>query len=245
MIARFYLPILLLCLVNGCSTKEANSSEGLAEYVMRIYSGIVTDTTKPEVMIPAKIWYKDSLAIEEDVSLQIITDSKNRETRRVKIRNYRFNDLRARSIYVYGTFSDTARMISKYSFDDTTVKKTGGWGFNENRELNYVGNPQPLPDTIIGGTKYERLRVLTEEKNVQYKATLYFRCDRPNSIFSYEKHFSKEKGCPSVKVINQMPDDKFGAILLELNFLRDTLSSDELKVFNAWEKYSKENPVHN
>jgi hypothetical protein len=146
---------------------------------------------------------------------------------------------------VYGTFSDTAKLISKYSFEDTTVKRTGGWGFNESRELNYVGNPQPLPDTIIGGIKYERLKALTERENVQYKVTLYFRCDRPNSIFSFEGHLSNKMGCPCVKFINQMPDDKNGALVLEFDFLRDTLSTDELRVFNAWERYAKANPVRN
>jgi hypothetical protein len=50
-------------------------------------------------------------------------------------------------------------------------------------------------------------------------------------------------GCPCVKFINQMPDDKNGALVLEVNFLRDTLTTEELKVFSAWEQYAKANPV--
>jgi hypothetical protein len=113
------------------------------------------------------------------------------------------------------------------------------------RDNNYVGNPQPLPDTIIRGIKYERVKVLTERENIQYKGTLYFRCDRPNSIFTFDPYFSKKIGCPCVKLISQMPDDRNGALVLEVDFLRDTLSTDELKVFNAWEQYAKANPVRN
>lgn len=243
MFARYYLSITLACLLNSCSARQGNSSQGVAELVTRIYSGIVTDSTKPMEMLAVKIWYKDSMAIDENAIVQYFTDSKNRTTRRVKIRNYRFNDLRNRVIYVYGSFSDTAKLISKHLFEDSI--EAGGWGFNHNRELNYVGNPQPLPDTIIGGIKYERLRTLTERENVQYKITLYFRCDRPNSIFSFETQLSKNKGCPCVKFINQMPDDRYGALIQEVDFLRDTLSIQELKVFDAWEQNAKANPVRN
>jgi hypothetical protein len=243
MFAKLYLSITLACLLNGCQARQADSSQGLAELVSRIYSGTVTDSTKPMMMFSVKIWYKDSMAIEENAILQSFTDSKNRRSRQVKILNYRFNDLRNRVIYVYGSFSDTARLISKYLFEDTTVKNTGGWGFNQSRRVNYVGNPQPLSDTIIRGIKYERLKSLAEANNVTYKVTLYFRCDRPNSIFSFESHFSKNKGCPCVKFINQMPDDRNGALIEEIDFLRDTLSIQELKVFDAWEQNAKANPA--
>jgi hypothetical protein len=195
-------------------------------------------------MLSVKIWFKDSIAIEENASLHYITDSKNVRTRNVKVLNYRFNDLRDSSIYVYRNFSDTAKIITKYSFNDT-INRIGGWGFNQNRELNYVDNPQPLPDTVMRGVKYQRVRVLTERENRQYKITLYFRCDRANSIFSFEPQLSKKMGCQCVKLISQMPEERNGALLMEVNFLRDTLSSDELKVLSAWERYAKANPVRN
>jgi hypothetical protein len=243
MLARFYLSITFACFLNCCNARQPNSSQGVAEVVTRIYGGIVIDSTEPMDMGAEKIWYKDSMAIEENTMLQFFTDSKNRTTRHVKIINYRFNDLRNKATYTYGSFSDTAKLISKYLFEDTI--EAGGWGFNHNRELNYVGNPQPLPDTIIGGIKFERVKALTERENVQYKVTLYFRCDRPNSIFSFETQLSKNKGCPCVKFINQMPDDRYGALIQEVNFLRDTLSIQELKVFDAWEQNAKANPARN
>jgi hypothetical protein len=146
---------------------------------------------------------------------------------------------------VYGTFSDTSKLISKYLFEDTTVRRTGGWGFNQNRKLNYVGDPHPLSDTVIGGIQFKRVQVFAERENHQFRVTQYFRCDRPNSIFTFDPYLSKKIGCPSVKYISQMRDNKNGALVLEVNFLRDTLTKEELKVFNAWEKYANENPVRN
>ena len=84
MFKRFYLPITLItlaCQLTGSTTKMTNSSQGLAEYVSKIYSGVLTDTTEPMFMLGVKIWYKDSMAIEENATLRYVSDSKNRHSR--------------------------------------------------------------------------------------------------------------------------------------------------------------------
>jgi hypothetical protein len=167
MVAKLSSVLVVACLLSTCKSKPANPSQGLAEFVIKVYDGIYPDSVKAIETLGVKVWYKDSMAIEENASVHYHTDSKNGTIRQVEILNYRFNDLSDSSIYVYKSFSDTAGLISKYSFEDTTVRKIGGWGFNQNRTLHYVGGPQPLPDTIVGKTKYQRLKVLTERNNIQ------------------------------------------------------------------------------
>ena len=243
MLPEISLLILVWCLVVPRDLQVERSSQGLAEFVIKIYDSTPTNIAKPIETMVVNIWYKDSVAIEENSMMRFKSDSRNGTRRWIEILNYRFNDLRDSVIYVYRNFSDTARLISKYAFDDTSIKKVGGWGFNQIRKMNYAGDPQPLSDTTIEEINYKRLRVYTERDNVRYKATEYFRCDKRNSIFTFDPYLSKKVGCPCVKFINQMPDDSHGALVTEVNFLRDSLTTEELRVFNSWEQYAKENPL--
>ena len=180
------------------------------------------------------------MAIEEEASLNFTT-SKNKTTMRIDVLRYRFNDLKTRSVYVYRSFSDTAQLIQKYNFEDTTVRKVGGWGFHHKRVHDYIREPQKLPDTTLNGITYQRLnldRIIEGEKT---NSLFYFQCNAPTRIFTFDSRLADKVGCPAVKFYATHP--KKAAILLEVNFVRNTLNEHELKVFEVWKRFAKENPV--
>jgi hypothetical protein len=61
-------------------------------------------------------------------------------------------------------------------------------------------------------------------------------------LFTYDTLLSKQVGCPLVKVYGYSPIKKGIPTSAEINFLSDTLSKNELKIFDAWEKNEKKTP---
>jgi len=177
----------------------AGKSEGLVEIKGEIYDTIGNQFSKPILTIKEKVWYKDSSVIEEVHSIKIITDTANITTQTIVLENYRFNDLRARMVYEYKNFADTARMIRKYSLNDT-IQISGGWNFKFKRRLEYQGSPEYLTDTVVDQINYKRARLLTKAGNNPYFIDCYFRCDKKGTIFNYDPGLSKMIRCPLVKL---------------------------------------------
>jgi hypothetical protein len=220
-------------------TRNTAATSGLVEYTSKMLDTIWTDSTKPVWAVPVKIWYLDSMAIEENASLNFITDSNNKTTIRIDILNYRFNDFRNKTIYVYGSFSDTATMIKKYSFNDTTVRIVGGWGFNHKREHDYIEGPQSMTDTTIEKVTYQRIRLKREREGHIYFTQLYFRCDSPTSLFTFDTRLSNKTGCPCVKFYSEFSNNRNVYSLREIEFIRDSLTNNELNVFKVWEQNAR------
>jgi len=70
----------------------------------------------------------------------------------------------------------------------------------------------------------------------------YLRCDKKNSIFHYDRAFDEKMGCPVTRIEFRDEDIKAFAVG-EMEFVRDKLTAEELKVFAAWERNAKLNPV--
>lgn len=209
---------------------------------------VVYDTAGNQFLIPgwsfkAKIWYRDSLAIEEISTLKIITDAYKNTTEKTVIDHYRFNDLRSGVIYEYKNFADTARIIKQYIYSDT-MKLSGGWGFISERHIKSRKDPESLSDTLIGEIYYKRVRVLQGTDIDPFFIDCYFRCDKKETVFNYDPRLSKMIGCPLVKLYNYSPFKKETPSSSEINFISNTLSDKELKVFDAWERNIRENAVN-
>lgn len=62
-------------------------------------------------------------------------------------------------------------------------------------------------------------------------------------MFQSDKHISEIFGCPMIR-LEAVPTAKYpNAFATEIKFVADKLTEEELKVFAAWEKNAKENPV--
>lgn len=187
-----------------------------------------------------KIWFKDSLIVEESIGIYSNTDTSGVEKRWTGVLGYFFIDLQTRSFYEFGSFSDTATLRRKYTQPDS-VGIIGGWNFYYPRSIR-VQSYQPLRDTIIEGIEYKRMNLLQSLRVNQSVSTIgYFRCDKKGTIFQFDKTFSDKIGCPLVRVDETLVQK--GSLSRRINFLRNSLTPQEFKVFAAWEKFAKENPV--
>ena len=232
----------ILVIAFSCSSVR----NGVADIEVINFETIIYDLSQDSSIVPAltiqqKVWRKDSLAIEEVKSLKIVSDDKGTRQTTV-LEGFRFNNLRSKTVYEYKTFSDTATLSRKYFLDDSSVSIQGGWNFRFKRNVEFSKSPEHLNDTLIDRVIFKRLRVYV--KNSKIFMDCYFRCDKKNTFFTHDLLLSKKVGCPLVKFLTYSPIRKNPGQSAEISFLSDSLTNEELKVFDAWEKNLKKYPVN-
>ena len=194
-------------------------------------------------MAPMKIWYYDSVAIEELVTIKSVTDTFKKTTVSIIPEAYRYIDLKNNSWYVYKTFTDTSRIVKSGVLPDTSFPD-GGWTFYANN-LPMKAEPGILPDTMIGKIKYKRIKFSRLNSPLSNSYIIgYLRCDNKGNLFSLEKDYSKKVNCTMTKFYEFKGDALKPFASSQLDFLSDTLSEKELKVFTAWKKNERNYPVH-
>ena len=243
---QFRLLILgiLVSFIISCNAQKSCNNCGMVISGLKFLDTISQQYVSAQIYWPdMRIWYKDSLAIEEITYLYISKDSLGREIRTLKTDHYTFVDLRSRSFYDYSTFSDTAKFVKKYTQPDS-VTIFGGWNFYASRIIPVTEPPKDISDTIIEGINYQRVKFINRREGVSNPVLIaYLRCDKKGTLFQIDKEFGDKKGCPIVRY-EELPTDKNPfANAGEILFVADTLSQEELKVFAAWEKNAKDNPV--
>ena len=237
--------LLLLCLLiynlTSCGCQNKGISFGIVRVKIQIFDTITTPLLKPLLATDYRIWYKDSLVIEEIKLIRFMTDTAGKKSTDVTVTHYTFVDLKSKSFYDYKNFSDSAGMVKKYSQPDS-IPVNGGWNFYFKRDVEYIGSPQIVDDTIMSEIRYKRVKFNTQKGKNVYISIGYFRCDKIGSMFKFDYSYSDKMGCPLVK-IDEFPVTKGNRMGAEIDFISDTLSEKELKVFDSWEKNEKKYPV--
>jgi hypothetical protein len=237
-IMKIYL-FLSFVVFGFCSCAGQSGSEWqVVELELSFYH--VQNNSAPKLVqsFKQRVWYKDSIAIEEVRSITI-TDSNGKSETRFLVTEYRFNDLRSKTIYVYKNLSDTATLIKKYSFQDS-VPVIGGWGFNLKKELAYEGEPEAMKDTVVGGVHYKRYRLQRNNNNRPFYSIVLLRCDETNPIFNLAENLNQKFGCVCAGVYNYSQGQS-QTVLTIVNFLKADLTPMQKKVFKAWEENASEN----
>ena len=230
-------------LIIACRSQNNFKNGGVIEHRVRIYDstrqGYLNEFIAPDM----KIWYKDNLVIEEIKTVKI-TDTSEGITKEVNVAYYLFIDTKSKVFYNYSSFSDTAKILNKYSQADTMeIPGLGGWRFYASHDLNAIESPRFLADTTINYIVYKRVQLIVKGKNTLTTVIGYLRCDKKGTMFQIDKNFSKKMGCPMVRVdYLASPQDPL-SVSTEIVFINDSLSKAELKVFEAWEKNMKKYPV--
>lgn len=228
-----YAPVIFL---SCCLEKETMKSNGSLILTYFTKDSITNELTPAPHIFPAhKIWYKDSLVIEEVVGLNMGNDTSGKDTTWLTQEPYIFIDLRKDYYYKYKSFSDTTAMIDAvYKYD--SIKWGIPWDFYTAKGSYYGFSSTSQPDTSIKGVSYKRLLVYKpnylEGKNNMSSYILYMRCDKKNTLFQFDKKLGDKLGCPIIRI-----DDKNS--VSELQFITDNLSKEELRIFDAWEKNAK------
>lgn len=225
-----------------CKTTARLSNEGTIIFRHRVYDSSSKQFIMTVVEQDRKIWFRDSFIIEPSFLLNISKDE-NGEKWDMVTDHYVFIDLKKRMFYEYSSFSDTAKLLKKYSQPDS-VNITGGWNFYKYNKLMNEENMRNLPDTIIDGIEYKRLQSSKQWKlsngDWNYTYIAWLRCDKKNSIFHIDRSFDEKMNCPMVKFA-YMVEGRSPWISDEIFFETDRLGDNERKIFMSWEKVANAN----
>lgn len=185
-----------------------------------------------------KVWFSDSVSVEEiNITKQHQIGSSTTVTFEPLL--YRFIDLSSKVMYDYKNFSDTAVAFNKALLPDS-IMKDYGWSYYSNKVRQIDGQPLLLSDTVVENINYKRIKFnfIGDDSHKGYQVG-YMRCDGKGKMFSLEKKYSGSINCAMTK----FEDFEFGkskpSVVMEIEFVTDTLNANEQRVIEAWKRNVK------
>jgi hypothetical protein len=228
--------ILVAC---GSSFKIRQSESGLVQLRTYFFDSTQTQTFTDT----AKVWYYDSTTIEELHIINSVTDANGITVVTYPVFLHRYIDFRAKAWYTYLTFSDTARIVNMGILPDSGFTNYG-WNFFPKTAREIEGTPQPLSDTVTEGQSFKRIRFKTKRSDPDVVTIAYLRCDGVGLLlFSLEKAYSRQKNCIMTKRFGYLEGKTQPFVAKHVDFVRDSLTQQEMKVFEAWKKNMLSNPI--
>ncbi len=237
------LSVLAAMLLNACN-RAFTPYCGKVHYIGKEYDNSNKDLNVKVSKFPEFYawWYKDSFAIEEIKKLSFRTENDSTTVERIFI-YYQFVDLKTASFYLYHHFSDTAVFFEK--FDTSNPYIAGIVFFDTSSQYSPLVR---IKDTVINKIVYKRHKDVFQTDSASKSETtiLYERYDRKRVLFDLGDNniYSSVQFSNAVTRFDILPTPKVPVTLSwEINFERDSLTQKELKVFAAWAKNARENPV--
>lgn len=212
----------------------------------------ILDSSSNKLIIPkdskdSYILFKDSLIIEEVMGMNLSTNEFGVKTIEIYPERYTFINMRNKSIYEFSNFSDTAKLIDSYT--EKNSKGKFNWLFYKYSDSVNFNEISKLTDTVMDSKNYSRFIISNSQiqnKKLDYTilTRYYTDCNEKDIFLTLHKRISENTKCAVLQSDVIYVDAK---ILYHHNLVKKatTLSSEELKVFDAWEKYSYKHPVEN
>lgn len=233
-----------LTIVSG-SAQPRNCNCGVIVHTIKFFEAGEKEYVAAQTYGPdGKIYYKDSMVIEQIMGINVYPDSNGQKHREVYTYQYVFIDVPTRS-FVYRTFTDTAQILVKFTRPDS-VRITGSvllWPFYAPNDLPLTQAPQKLTDTVMNGITYQRYRLINRADAQTPESIGYGRCDKKGTMFQFDKRLSAQMGCPLVRIDYLPTAAAMHPVSLAIEFRSEKLTQEEIKVFEAWERNAKNNPV--
>jgi len=239
-----FLTFLFWTFAIACTSQHSFTKAGAIKYTVRLYDSSSQQYSREFIFADMNLWYKNELYIEEIKSVETYVDTNGVMTRKTPLAYYLFIDRSSKSFYHYSSFSDTARIIDKYILSDTAMLKgVGGWAFYKNWDIGISGTLNTLGDTLIDNILYKRDQFPIISNGSLVTIIAYQRCDKKGTIFQFDTLLSNKLRCPVTRIDFLPSRENPRPISPEIHFLRDSLTKEELKIFDAWEKNIKKYPV--
>ncbi len=234
---KYYFIILLA--LDSCNIQgQQNVKMGVVNTTFETFFS----TSVPPFLGSSLIWYRDSTVVMSIPRVRFASKNNEPAVRSDTIMHYLFIDLKSKSFYQYGTFTDTAALQKSYWQPDS-LYIDGGWNFYYDKNVVMLHKPEQVEDTIISAVNYKRVKFTTLENESRGGYSIgYIRCDRGRSMFSREKNYSDSINCSMdiIESYNKITNNK--EVTTSTEFLRDLLNEEEIKVFDTWEGYAKKHP---
>lgn len=229
----------------ACNYRTVGENSGIVVVLAKEYDSSGQFNKKSDVLPEFKIWYRNNTVIEEIKKTHHHTDSNGIATIKSYISHYTYVDLTTGSYYDYWSLSDTAKFFKKYSRYDK--KDLLGFNFYDYHGVRFTRVVEALADTNINGIPYKPYRIFTKSPQPDNPAEIsiiaYTRCDKTGTVFDFGRGIGRLLECPITRM-DYLPVESGHTILsFEIEFITDRLNKNEIKIFDAWEKNAKNNPV--
>ena len=241
-------PVLFYCflvsLFANCTAQHRN--EGYVK-MHTLNLDKVTKEVKPLFCVDDKrLWFKDSTMVME-IIVCASEDSFDFHKAWTEISHYIFCDFKTLSFYEYLHFSDTALLRTSYKTPNDTSKQFF-YPFHRETTIpkNMIDNGKWLSDSMIDGTRLGRYQFDYNSSNDKGPFTLtyilYMDCNQTmkGNFVRFFKGFSEQHNCPVVAFDRCYQNIVQGYRLVRIN---NALNKEQVRAFDAWEKYAKEHPV--
>jgi hypothetical protein len=236
----------------GYQAKSQCTNCGIAVFKGSFYNPTLSKYVNRQTDYPnIKVWYRDSCVIEKIEGINIKStvglhySGERLEKRWIVLIDYVFIYLPTHSFYRYKTFADTAKLAEQFTKPDS-IQTSGVWNFYASTAKNMPDSINPMTDTTIKNINYKRKMLVYFDKDsakTPFYFIGYFRCDKKGTMFQLEKSLSEKVGCPMVRSDGLPNPRRPRPLQLEVKYEADHLTPEEMKVFDAWEKYAKAHSV--
>ena len=237
---KYSLNLMLVFLSVACGNKKDSSRTIVEECAIKNYQIWQLGSDTPTVTIKENVWYRDSIGITQVCSIYT-SDSGGVKKTKVLTNGYRFFDMRNKLIYEYHHFADTANIVRKFLYSDTTVL-VGGWDFFKNYSMP-LDTLTKLPDTLMASIPHQKYRVVHTSNGTQIVSIALFRCDIPFTIFKIDKGLSEKVGCPMVSVQMIPSGTNDIGVINQVKIISRNFPDSVRKIFGAWIENEKRYPV--
>lgn len=233
----------------SCKATNLNSKFcGVLTSSLKIYDSVLGKYRLSNNDRDGLYYYRDSLGIEEQIILQSRSTNGVLDTSYSEIYYYKFSDLKSNTEIHFKTFTDTATPIKMFKIIPDTIIKSAWMYYGYDKPIDPETSASILADTIIDGIKYKRILTYSTHKignKIDTSFTLHYaNCNSKLPMFQYNIRLSKKyaNGCP-IQMLDQYWYSTSMKLRFKLDFFRGSLTTQEHKVFDAWEKYAKKHPI--
>ncbi len=232
-IAIFFLLLLSRCAMVGQTNNHHEDA------IIYLRTQFYDSTGKQQFVDTLKIWYKDSMAIEEIHSINLFTDTSGRSSTKYNTIAYRFIDLRNK---IWIDFNDTAKnanIISMGPLPEVRFKDAG-WCFYSEKVLEIQGHPEALGDTTIVGILYKKIRFSLKGQDPEKEFLIgYLQPETQSRMFSLEKSYSESINAVMKKLYNfKKANPTIPYASMEVDLVSKTLPYKIQTLFSSWREIS-------
>lgn len=196
---------------------------------MRYYATYINDTILFSELASFQIWYRDSLSIQEVPLHMFKNTNKSTTDPDITISSYVFVDPQKNYCAYYRNFTDSASSFKSY-LDVDSIKYYGGWNFYEKNNFPYDSR-EILNDTMLNNISYSRLKLYRKSETTTQHFILYYK-KNIRHLIGFMKQIEDQIGCSITRIDTYINNNLTTSI--EVQFVKNKLSSDESKVFDKW-----------
>jgi len=187
--------------------------------------------------IPLRVWYRDSMAIEEIVGTGSVTDENNVTTIEHPFQFCIYLDLRRDSVYDLSSLTDTARVLRRYPLPDS-IMPGPGWAFFSKKQTPFDRAPHFFGDTTIDGKTWKLGYITYRIKfdRYQHRVIGFFCCGEPYSPFSLEHGYYEQSGCRLDRILDFFDNYKHHTVDQRIEKLADKIPDSINHLFDSWQR---------